>query len=389
MLFARNSPVDLSHRVASVLNLRAVKYVQQPVISCYSGKNTLVTPTHNEIFMKDFSGSNREKKAWELDMFKVIKANDGKAYLELSDYHLILDIDYQKIVKLIKSFVSSFENYQVEDKNAVIRASYHKTLALTDHFLAEAHFMHTNLVDEVEKSKKLEFGTEKIYTSIVESFKAIDKLARDFKDKAVEFKHSFVQVSKDSENSDGEVQSYEVILSELDSFLQVFTTDLIDSCESGIYLADLLFNNILSMETIEKAVQEVYNSLSDMLTLAGLQTTPTSIKSVFYNLHLPASSSLPTLTPFNIQQPPAASQLFHALHTYYFNKMTSLKTHILQILDWSAYLHSRLHQEVVRPFIDPLGHPQRLGPNLEEPTSVLLKITDFLHTVKQSLALLP
>ena len=105
-----------------------MKYVQQPLVSAYSTKNTLVSPTHNEIFLRDFSGATKENKVWELEIKKVVEQNEGKCYVEVDDYHLILDIDYSQVVRLVKHFAKNLPKFTVSDRSCLLRSAFYKSI---------------------------------------------------------------------------------------------------------------------------------------------------------------------------------------------------------------------------------------------------------------------
>lgn len=240
--------------------IRAVKYVQQPLVAAYCTKNTLVSMVHTEILLKDLANSAKDRRHWNKDAAAVVANNEGRAYIEIDDYHLILDVDYKKIVKIIRQFASHLPSFSVKDQASLVKASFYKSINIVRCFLDDIYRCLQSVVSTLQAAIDGRPTTED------QLFDRLVSLADEFGHHYEWCKRSFFEskLGDVEEGSDFEVNFFEVVLKEFEAVIDPFMADLRES----IRVLRCVFDRVTAVTqryaVIEDCIADIYRHYADI-----------------------------------------------------------------------------------------------------------------------------
>lgn len=310
----------------------------------------MITPTHNEIFMKDSSGSPQNTGVWETDIEKVVSANEGRAYLELDDYQLVMDLDYKQIVSLVSQFSRSIKSFHVQDASSMIRAVFYKSISIVGQFLSELHVEHANLVSRVNILLESNHIGQEDPDIFLQKIDRLLTLRKTFQQDYVLCKRAFFEARKSTgiENSEIDVQSFEIILREFELMIDPFLEDVEISLQTARVVFDETFNLLEALERMETTISGIYSELENVVQLADLQPDsmlPPSLTEAL--LSVAREDKLPPISKLTIQAfvPEKGNIMQEALIKLQMEKAFLRKQHILKKCDWCSLLIVRLNKE--------------------------------------------
>lgn len=244
--------------------------MQEPLVAAYCTKNTCVMPDHTEILLKDHTGSFKENKVWGSDPAKVVRQNEGKGYLEIDNYHLILDIDYKKIVKLIKDFASNIQAFKIKEQSVLVRSNFYRATNIVQTFLGSLLRVYSKLVDLVTAAVKGQVEPSEALEEKEVLFAAISSMLDEFKDVYSWCKEAFPASKRDAleEGSDFEINYHQIILREFEAVIDPFMKNLAESISSSSFVVDQVVRVLSELSKAEAVLGLVYSHYSDILEMA-------------------------------------------------------------------------------------------------------------------------
>ena len=222
--------------------------------------------------MRDFSGDVKENKAWELDLAKVVESNEGKCYVEVDEYHLLLDFDYAKIVKLAKKFVSSLKAFSVSDRATLLRSAFYRSLQSAHYFLTQVEIDHSNLVKALGEFFGRNGSVEEVASFCKGKFLMMKQALEEFKQDSEWCKATFSEAMRGTVEEGSEVGSegYEIILGEINDILVPFVLELEDSLICASVLFSEAFEVLKNLEQVENSILETCEALGQIMDISEL-----------------------------------------------------------------------------------------------------------------------
>lgn len=219
--------------------------------------------------------NSKDQKSWDKDVAGVIKNNEGRGYLEIPDYHLILDIDYKKIVRIIKQFAENLQPFEIKDQAQLVKSSFYKSINVVRNFLEQIYSDHQRLVDILSDTINHEISTDDTEELSEYIFERLTSVFMEFRKHYEWCKRSFLDSKRGEleEGSDFEVNYFEVILKEFEIIIDPFLLDLFESIK---VLKDVVSQVVTIMrryEVTENSLKDIYDHYADILSLIDSSNT--------------------------------------------------------------------------------------------------------------------